>query len=502
MKKRHALFFVVIILVASACKPSTPVATGQSATATTIFDRDLDDRSLFHSGLITSERSSLDSLQDRSAYRIDLRINQDMLSVDGWQEVQYTNREDVPLEAIYFRLYPNISGGSVSVSGLEVAGTELDPIYEQERSALRVPLQTPLQPGEEIRIEMNFSIELPTEMSGNYGLFGSFDGILALQELYPVIPVYDDDGWSVEIPPPHGDLTHLDASFYLVRVTAPATLTLVASGVEVERSEQDDNQVVIFAAGPARDFYLVAGDNFEVVSTSLGETAIHSYAPAEYHASSTLALDAVREALRSFSERLGTYPYTEFDIVCTPMQALGMEYPGATAISAAMYDETAEISGLPSQVFLESTLAHEVGHQWFYNIIGNDQVDEPWMDEAPTQYVTWVYYVDRYGKQNAEGFRDSWLGRWDRVDRDEIPIGLPSGDYDSRAYGAIVYGRGPLFIEALAQEMGQETFDTFMRAYYENYKWEIGTATGFRQLAEETCQCDLSALFDAWVYAP
>ena len=151
-------------------------------------------------------------------------------------------------------------------------------------------------------------------------------------------------------------------------------------------------------------------------------------------------------------------------------------------------------------VILESTVAHEVAHQWFYNAVGNDQVDEPWVDEAVVQYVTGLYFTDTGGKQAAEGYRESLYRRWDRVERAAIPIGRSAGDYMDYEYGAIVYGRGPLFVEALAEEIGQETFDQFMRDYYETHKWGIGTADAFRQLAESHCGCDLSALFEEWVY--
>jgi aminopeptidase N len=152
-------------------------------------------------------------------------------------------------------------------------------------------------------------------------------------------------------------------------------------------------------------------------------------------------------------------------------------------------------------VLLESTVAHEAAHQWFYNTVGNDQVDEPWLDEALAQYATWLYYVDVYGESAAQGYVQSWESRWDRVDRADIPIGLPAGDYRGREYGAIVYGRGPLFIAALAEEMGRESFDEFLRDYAQTYQWDIATGETFKLLAEEHCRCDLTDLFEEWVYA-
>jgi len=116
------------------------------------------------------------------------------------------------------------------------------------------------------------------------------------------------------------------------------------------------------------------------------------------------------------------------------------------------------------------------------------------------QYATGLYLADIGGEEVAEGYRDSWYGRWDRVDRADIPIGMPTGAYEGKEYGAIVYGRGPIFVAALAEKMGQATFDEFLRGYYESHKWGIGTADGFRQLAERHCQCDLTTLFEEWVY--
>jgi aminopeptidase N len=477
--------------------PSSPSPT---RTASPLFDVAWDDRAIFREGLIDAERAVLDRLLGATVYHIDLQIPGDFTLLQGREEVHYTNRENEPLDEVYFRLFPNVAGGEASVSAVEVDGQPVDPVYELEDSAVRVPLATALQPGGQVGIRMDFSVEVPREMGGNYGLFGYFDSVLVLDEFYPVIPVYDDEGWNVEVPPPNGDVTHFDASFYLVRVTAPDELTVVASGVEVGREHEADKQVLTFAAGPARDFYLAASDAYTAISETVGETTVNSYAFAERVGGGRLALQHAVDALESYNARLGVYPYTELDVLSTPMQALGIEYPGAMGIALHLYDPDAEVLGLPSQAILESTVAHEVAHQWFYNAVGNDQVDEPWLDEAVVQYVTGLYFADVYGERAAQGFRDSWYGRWDRVDRADIPIGMPTGSYAGAEYGAIVYGRGPLFIAALAEAMGQEKFDEFLRDYYESHQWGIGTGDAFKQLAERHCQCDLSPLFEEWVY--
>ena len=481
-----------------------PVSTSSSedtvASISPLFDVDWNDRTLFSRGLITSQQRMLDQLPGATVYHLDFEISDDLLRVTGQEEVHYTNREDTSLAEVYFRLFPNIAGGKAVVSAVTVAGQPVEPVIEFADTAARIPLPQPLPPGESVDVRLNFAVDVAQEMAGNYGLFGYYDGILVLDQFYPTIPVYDDEGWNVETPPPNADLSYNDASFYLVRVSAPDDLTMLTSGIEVNRETDGSRQTVTFAAGPARDFYLAAGDNYTVTSETVGETTINSYALPEYTVHSELALQVAVDSLRSFNERFGLYPYTEFDVLSTPMQALGIEYPGLVGVSLALYDPAEEIAGLPSRVLLESTVAHEVAHQWFYNTIGNDQVDEPWLDEALAQYVTWLYYVDVYGPGAAQGYVDSWKSRWNRVDQADIPIGLPAGEYDGREYGAIVYGRGPLFIAALAEEMGQESFDEFLRDYAETYQWKIATGELFKKLAEEHCQCDLTSLFEEWVY--
>ncbi len=484
-----------------ACQSSTPTNTPiPTPVASDPFNTAWDDRAVFRPGLIDAEREVVARLPGASVYRLDFQIADDFLRLEGQERVRYTNQEDVTLHEVYFRLFPNTAGGKAIVSAVKVDDQDVAPTYEFADSALRVPLPTALQPGEQTVIQMDFEVEVAQEMAGNYGLFGYFEGVLVLDEFYPAIPVYDDEGWNVEVPPPNGDVTYYDASFYLVRVTAPASLTVVASGIIVGSKHEADHQVLTFAAGPARDFYLAASEKYTVVSETVGETTVNSYAFPEWADGAKLALQYAADALTSFNERLGLYPYTEFDVVSTPMQALGMEYPGAVVIALALYDPEEKVLGLPSSVVLESTVAHEVAHQWFYNAVGNDQVDEPWLDEAMAQYLTGLYYVDTYDERAAQNYRSSWDDRWNRADRADIPIGLPSAAYERADYSPIVYGRGPLFITALAEEMGQEPFDQFLRDYYQSHQWGIGTSEAFRELAEQHCHCDLTALFEEWVY--
>lgn len=460
----------------------------------------LDDPEVFFQGLVPSEQTTLPEWEVATKYAIDLHLSDAATHLNGGVRAIYHNAETNPLEEIYFRLFPNIMSGRMTVSDLMLDSQPAEPTYELADSALLVPLAEPLQPGESIEIEMSFEVEIPTEMGGNYGLFGTFDDIMVLQEFYPLIPVYDDEGWNVEIPPEQGDVTYLDPSYYLVRISAPADMELVTSGITMTESQEDDRKSMIFAVGPARDVYIAGSDRFEKVSKSIGDVQVNSYTFEDLKPGSERALEYAIGSIESFNQRFGQYPYVEFDLVGTPMMALGMEYPGVVAISKDLYDLDATLYGVPVPIYLESVVAHEVAHQWFYNVVGNDQIDEPWLDEAIVQFATGLYYLDQYGQQGYDGYRGSWQDRWNRVEGADIPIGMPVSFYEDREYGAIVYGRGPLFIEAIQRRMGKSEFDQFIRDYYETNQWGIASSEGFRQLAEAHCDCDLTDLFDQWVY--
>ena len=316
---------------------------------------------------------------------------------------------------------------------------------------------------------------------------------------FSLVAAYDQRGWDVEIPAPIGDLTYADAAFYLVQVRAPAAPVIVGSGNLISQQTVDGSQVLTFEAGPARDFYLSLSPDYIVVSDKTGEITVNSYAPAGREAEARAALQVAEAALADYGARYGPYPYTELDVVATSTLALGIEYPGIIAITLRVYDPTADFGGTPVSIERESTVAHEVGHQWFYNMVGNNQLDEPWLDESLTQYVTWQYYAHQHGQGGDDGFRASLEGRWQNADKPDMPIGLPVSAYTNSEYGAIIYGRGPLFFDALRQKLGQANMDAFLADYTSTFQWKIATTAGLKQVAEQHCGCDLTALFQQWV---
>jgi len=486
--------------------PATPAATaspGSASVASPVLPEFVwDDRSPFAPGLIAAQQSTLAALPGASIYHLDLELAPDLATITGSLAVRYTNQEDTALESVAFHLHPNVLGGAMTVTNPTVDGVPVAADHTPGRAAMPLPLPSALPPGGQVVLAMDFAVTLPASLERNYGVLAVVEGAVALAHFYPMVAVYDDDGWNTAPPPSNGDVSYADASFYLVRVRAPAGLVLAGAGRELSASSAEGTQTVTYALGPARDFYLAASPDYQRLTAQAGEVTVNSYAPAAWEDASQAALDTAVATLADFSLNYGPYPYTELDLVAIHTLALGIEYPGLIAQNRSLYDPGASFGGTPRAVLLESTVAHEVGHQWFYNLVGNDQLDEPWLDESLTQYVTWRYYARRYGPDGEAGWRAALDSRWDRVDHAPIPIGLPAGSYSGTEYGAIVYGRGAFFFEALAGALGPAAFEAFLLDYTQTYQWQIATGPALKHLAEQHCACDLTQLFDEWGALP
>ncbi len=179
--------------------------------------------------------------------------------------------------------------------------------------------------------------------------------------------------------------------------------------------------------------------------------------------------------------------------------ALGLEFPGIIGLSTDLYEDI-NIGRLPSQAYLESTTIHEVVHQWFYNLVGSDQVSEPWLDEATTQYITFQYFKQHYGPRSdpAQAFKNGLEGRRRNVFT-QRKVGQPVSIYSSREYGAIIYGLGPLILIDLADLIGEEVLMGFFQEYTLQNAWQRVDSGDFEGQLEAYCNCVLDEFFETWV---
>jgi aminopeptidase N len=456
-----------------------------------------DDFTPFQSLWLEDELAEHPELTGATRYHLRLDLSDDLKSASASLSVRYSNRGEDAVAELPFFCYPNLTAGALEVASVVVEGSPTQPQRRNAGSLLIVPLPEPLQPGQRVTIAVEYTLRVPTLSSGDSGLFVFGDGVLSLAYAYPMIPARR--AWQRGFPPRYGDFVANEVAFYVVEVSAPDDVVLALPGVELARRRDGGRTEVLFALGPARDLFLAASRDFVVLEEKGGAVRVRSLAPRSRVDGARLVLTAAGEALESFARRFGPYPFTTLTVVAAPFGALGMEFPGITLLALRLYDLEGDINGLSHRILLEATLAHEVAHQWFYNSVGNDQLEEPWIDESLAQYASWLYYRDRYGDGGARGMFREFDERWDRVDRAPIPIGKPVGAYSPKEYGAIIYGRAPLFLHALSERMGEESFDRLLSELAARFEWRLVEGRELMRLAEEICQCELDDLWLEWV---
>lgn len=439
-----------------------------------------------------------------SHYFIDLTFdsetftNGEDLTFSGVQRVLYTNTEDIPLSEIYFRLFANLFGGDITVDSVVVNGQPVEATLEAGNSALRVPLVKELQPDEQIDLTLTYTITVPSGKQNGYNIFSYSNGTAALATFYPVIAVFDNQGWNIDIPVPYGDATYLDTSLYQVQVTVPEAMVVTASGSLIESvSNNGDTKTLHLASGPMRDFYLAMRKDFEVMSEVVDGTVVNSYFPPGKENGGKLALRYAADALAIFNQRFGQYPFAEFDVVATPTTAGGVEYPGIVVVSERIYNQQGG--------FFEHATAHEVAHQWWYSLVGNNQLTEPWLDEALTNYSAIIYWEETGGPQSAEFVLENFMQepyeQARKEGRDKAVLG-PVSDFSQEEYSTFVYGKGALFFEALRQDVGDELYFEIMKQYYANNKYGLANANTLFETIEQVTGKNIDPLLETWLQSP
>jgi Peptidase family M1 domain len=460
----------------------------QPLPPSTLFDTDWNDRSIFKQNLTTQAQPILESLQGAPVYHLEWKLSENLFHLDGKAEIMVTNTDTKPWNDLVFRLYPNALGSLMKTTNIKVNDVTVREFLEAENTALRIPLMTPLEPEQQSTISIDYTLDIAQEIEA-YGRLARYENVLSLAHAYPTLSIIKNGIWDIDIPPPLGDPLVANSSFFLTRVYAPKAFELITTGQEVKKTLAGNQQIQEFVAGPARDFYLAAASGYTVAQSMMGETVVRSFVPKNFSRAAQSSVTTARKSLEFFSSYY-PYPYREFDVIAVPVEAGGVEYPGIVNIT----------NGLYTNPFgrVNTVITHEVGHQWSFGIVGSDQILNPWLDETLTQYLTLRY------QENLEGiFSMSYLKYWQRIwDNSAVPdmkIGLSVDAYDEASYGEIVYAKGLIFLEEIAETIGQEKLDEALRTYYQRYAWKFATPQNFQDVLEETCECTLEDLFDIWV---
>ncbi len=444
-----------------------------------------------------------------SRYAIAFQVEADG-RFEGRQVVRMTNSETAALDRLVFRLLPNgrksYGGGSLEVRRAVLNGAVLPVTLNDDATVLELGLPQPLQVGDSLTITLDFAGAVPHDFGPNgpggggdetgYGIFNLAKNVLSLANAYPILAVYDAQGWNVDPVSAIGDSVYSDMSFYSVKLCLPSGWTVAATGVEVSR----DDECSWHVGGPVRDFFIAASPDFKMLEQQVGQVMVRSIYLPDDKAAAQQALTIAVRAVEVFEQRFGEYVFNQLDVVETPLiYASGVEYPGLVLIDADLY-EAPDGAGFPM------TIAHEVAHQWWYSLVGNDVFDEPWLDEGLATYSSVLYIEDTPGAMRAQDYLDYWRGRWDmlrQAGQDEavtMPLSYFEQPEKQKAYSPVVYLKSALFYEALREKIGDQAFFSALRKYYQQERYQVASSADLLAIFEQESGQRLKPFYDEWLF--
>lgn len=456
--------------------------------------------------MLPSAVASLEGLQDAPRYQIAATFDPGAMTLHGTERVRVVNRTGVALGEVYFRLYPNAGRlyGPAQMQLLRVAddsGKTLAWESEGDPSVVRVPLTSPWEPGGVQTLALEWQATIPVEgeqpwtREQGYGIFREAKGVVILAGWFPMLAVHEGGDWRLDPVPEWGDPVYSEVAFYEVWFTAPEPYAVIATGSEVAAARTADTVTHAFRSGPARDFFVALSDDLDVTVARVGDVTVRSFAYPGHAASGAEALATAKDALGVFNARFGPYPYRELDVVETPLIGLlGMEYPGVVLISDALYT--------PAEKWrLAITVAHEIAHQWWYGVVGNDILGEPWLDEALATFSSGVYVQDVMGAAAFRSQYDQWVARYETGERNGTvgavtwPVGRFRSGWD---YVTTVYYKGAIALQTLRLEIGDVAFFGALRRHYERSRFKVARGQDLLDLLEQAAGRDLDAFYRQW----
>ena len=359
-----------------------------------------------------------------------IRWNTGRFSVTSVATVK--NTTDNTVDALTFNFIPARIGRlalrEVRV-GDEGATAQVDDV------SLIVNMPVPLDPGAETTVTIVYDATFNTGSKGKKWLFSKIDNVVTAYRWIPWLS--KRHGWST----PNFGETYVTQTATDVRVT----LTSDRAGVKYATTGQKvegDGVGHVFVAHNVRDFNFSASTRYKVTTADYRGVSFSFYT---FSLSASTLTNLTRTAFDEFSDRVGEYPYATMDVAEIPRGG-GMESPGMFWIP----------SNATSYARKRYLVTHEVAHQWFYGVVGNDQATDPFADEALAEFLS----------RSIIGFRNSKCG--------ETRLDGSVYDYGSRCYYEVIYVQGARYLDTYRDRVGGEAFWAGIRAYYDKFRFGLG----------------------------
>lgn len=274
---------------------------------------------------------------------------------------------------------------------------------------------------------------------------------------------------------------------YEVTLSLPSEMVVAAAAPPVEAEVAGDIARYHYSFGPAHDFALAISANYRIDSTDVDSTVIRIFYRDYEQPALQIIRDAARQAYQYMAQNVGDYQYRYLNYAFVDFAfSGGLELPALIALSSP------KDAPMFSHIY-ESMVFHETAHQWFYGMIGSNQVEAPWMDEAVSNYFTDRIQIATYGKKaNLLDFANFKISNSDLY-RFISGLSGKAGIINKPAYSfatqmdyfGLMYVKGSLVIETFNGLLGDSLSTMFWREYYSRFLFKHPKPEDFFDLAGE-----------------
>ncbi len=490
--------------------------------------------------------------QQRVDYTIDVSLNDKDNTLKGVLNLEYLNNSPDKLDFIWFHIWPNAYKNDNSAFAKQLAREKdgkkrwkdmkdkgfIDSLdftvdgqkvktepHPEEIDIIKVFLPKPIATGEKVKISTPFFVKLPSYIS-RMGHDGKQSYIIC--QWYPKPAVYDRKGWHEM---PYLDQGEFFSEFgsFKVNISVPPAYVVAATGTMQNAEELNaykelgkanhtgtnskykstatTPKTLTYTADSVHDFAWFADKNFIIEYDTLNLPSGKTVDVFSYHLPGGNKLwdnstDYIKDATSKYSKWIGEYPYPVVQAVEGPRNLMsgGMEYPMITHIT----------SPDASEETLDAVITHEVGHNWFYGILGSNERDHAWMDEGINSYFQFRYEAEKYransvfGKEIPEDVRKRPSGEFTSLiysALSRIPmepaIETHSASFSNKdEYGVVVYLKTAVWLYILELNLGKENLDNGMKAYFNEWKFKHPYPEDFKLSLEKALNTKLDDLFE------
>ena len=409
--------------------------------------------------------------------------------IKGRETLYYYNDLQTSLTFLKFNLYPNAyresskyspvipqyryrsyydgeNYGNITIEKVFSGDNELTfSVGGEDENILTVDLKDELFPEESVTITIEFTTVLARVISRT-GINGK---TVNIANFYPVLCARDEQGFYECVYYGVGDPFFSEVADYTVDFKCDKDYIVASSGEEIKTEDGGEKTTHFYNVINARSFALVLSKDFKVKTEDYSGITIRYYALSEDTERYT---ETVKNALYLFCDKFGEYPYKTLSVVETPFIQGGMEYTALTFIGDELEEKAKK-----------EVIVHEIAHQWWQVAVGNNEVENAFIDEGLAEYSVILFYENypEYGftrdqlittsKTSYHMFCDVYKKLFNGVN---TAMQRNLKDFSSEyEYVNIVYVKSCIMLDDIRTLTGDTNFFSGLKKFYRDYKFKI-----------------------------